>query len=157
KSEFAAEYFTGTATRIEGVGLAEIAEETVRRHRDAFGDAPIYREALDVGGEYQFRVRGEDHVWTASTVSALQHAVRGNLPDQYRASRKASNEQPDRPLTIRGLFELKPAEEDGRKPIPLEEVEPAKAIVRRFSTGAMSFGSISREAHTTLAIAMNRI
>jgi glutamate synthase (NADPH/NADH) large chain len=157
KSEFVAEYFTGTATRIEGVGLAEIAEETVRRHRDAFGDAPIYREALDVGGEYQFRVRGEDHVWTGATVSALQHAVRGNLPEQYRDYAQVSNEQSERLLTIRGLFRLKSAEEDGRKPVPIEQVEPAKNIVRRFSTGAMSFGSISREAHTTLAIAMNRI
>src|SRR6266478_2652971 len=157
KSDFVAEYFTGTATRIEGVALAEIAEETVRRHRDAFGDAPIYRTALDVGGEYQFRVRGEDHVWTATTVSALQHAVRGNLPDEYRAYAKVSNEQSERLLTIRGLFQLKSAQEDGRKPVPIEEVEPAERIVRRFSTGAMSFGSISREAHTTLAIAMNRI
>src|SRR6476659_1617981 len=157
KSDFVAEYFTGTATRIEGVALTEIAEETVRRHRDAFSDAPIYRDALDVGGEYQCRVRGEDHVWTAATVSALQHAVRGNLPDQYRAYAKVSNEQSEQLLTIRGLFRLKTADEDGRKPIPIEEVEPAKDIVRRFATGAMSFGSISREAHTTLAIAMNRI
>ncbi len=157
KSDFVAEYFTGTATRIEGVALAEIAEETVRRHRDAFGDAPIYRAALDVGGEYQYRVRGEDHVWTAATVAALQHAVRGNIPDQYRTYAKVSNEQSERLLTIRGLFRLKPAEEDARAPVPIEEVEPASKIVRRFSTGAMSFGSISREAHTTLAIAMNRI
>jgi glutamate synthase (NADPH/NADH) large chain len=157
KSDFVAQYFTGTATRIEGVGLAQIAEETVRRHRDAFGDAPIYRNALDVGGEYQFRVRGEDHAWNAATVAALQHAVRGNLPDRYEDYAKVSNEQAERLLTIRGLFRLKSAEEDGRKPVPIEEVEPAKAIVRRFSTGAMSFGSISREAHTTLAIAMNRI
>jgi glutamate synthase (NADPH/NADH) large chain len=157
KSDFVAEYFTGTATRIEGVGLAQIAEECVRRHRDAFSDAPIYRNALDVGGEYQYRVRGEDHVWTSGTVSALQHAVRGNLPDQYRAYARVSNEQTERLLTIRGLFRIKTAEEDGRKPIPIEEVEPAKEIVKRFSTGAMSFGSISREAHTTLAIAMNRI
>src|SRR3954468_663658 len=157
KSDFVAEYFTGTATRIEGVSLNEIAEETVRRHRDAFSDSPIYRDALDVGGEYQFRVRGEDHVWTAATVSALQHAVRGNLPDQYRAYAKVSNEQSERLLTIRGLFRQKPGDGDGRKPIPIEEVEPAKDIVRRFATGAMSFGSISREAHTTLAIAMNRI
>ena len=157
KSDFVAEFFAGTATRIEGVGLAQIAEETVRRHRDAFGDAPIYRNALDVGGEYQFRVRGEDHVWTSGTVSALQHAVRANLPDQYRAYAKVSNEQTERLLTIRGLFRLKSAEDDGRKPVPIEEVEPAKEIVKRFATGAMSFGSISREAHTTLAIAMNRI
>jgi len=157
KSDFVAEYFTGTATRIEGVALAEIAEETVRRHCDAFSDAPIYRHALDVGGEYQFRVRGEDHAWNAATVSALQHAVRGNLPDEYRAYAKVSNEQSERLLTIRGLFRLKSASEDGRQPIRIDEVEPAKNIVRRFSTGAMSFGSISREAHTTLAIAMNRI
>ena len=101
-------------------------------------------------------MRGEDHVWTATTVSALQHAVRGNLPDQYRAFAKILNEQSERLLTIRGLFRLKSAGEDGRKPMLLEEVEPAKEIVRA-STGAMSFGSISREAHTTLAIAMNRI
>src|SRR6266481_4705435 len=157
KSDFVAEYFTGTATRIEGVALAEIAEETIRRHRDAFGDAPIYRDALDVGGEYQFRLRGEDHAWTAATVSALQHAVRGNLPDQYRAYAKVSNEQSEQLLTIRGLFRIKSAEEDSRKPVPLDEVEPAVNIVKRFATGAMSFGSISREAHTTLAIAMNRI
>jgi glutamate synthase (NADPH/NADH) large chain len=157
KSDFVAEYFTGTATRIEGVGLQQIAEECVRRHRDAFGDAPIYKTALDVGGEYQFRVRGEDHVWSAQTVSALQHAVRGNVPEQYKVYAKVSNEQTERLLTIRGLFRIKSAEEDGRKPVPIEEVEPAETIVRRFSTGAMSFGSISREAHTTLAIAMNRI
>ena len=129
----------------------------MRRHRDAFGDSPIYRNALDVGGEYQFRVRGEDHVWTAQTVQTLQHAVRANLPDQYRTYAKVSNEQTERLLTIRGLFRIKSAEEDDRKPIPVEEVEQAKNIVRRFATGAMSFGSISREAHTTLAIAMNRI
>jgi glutamate synthase (NADPH/NADH) large chain len=157
KSDFVAEYFTGTATRIEGVGLQQIAEETVRRHRDAFGDSPVYRNALDVGGEYQFRVRGEDHVWTAQTVAALQHAVRGNSLEQFKAYAKVSNEQSERLLTIRGLFRLKTAEEDGRTPVPLDEVEPAQSIVRRFATGAMSFGSISREAHTTLAIAMNRI
>ncbi|HME29645.1 MAG TPA: glutamate synthase large subunit, partial [Pseudolabrys sp.] len=157
KSDFVAEYFTGTATRIEGVGLEQISEEAVRRHRDAFGDAPIYRSALDVGGEYQFRVRGEEHAWTAQTVAALQHAVRGNLPDEYKAYARVCNEQSERLLTIRGLFRLKSARDDGRKPVPIEEVEPAKSIVRRFSTGAMSFGSISREAHTTLAIAMNRI
>jgi glutamate synthase (NADPH/NADH) large chain len=157
KSEFVARYFTGTATRIEGVGLAEIAEEAVQRHGDAFGDAPIYRNMLDVGGDYAFRVRGEDHVWTAATVSALQHAVRGNSLEKYRQFAEIINDQTSRLLTIRGLFRIKSAAEDGRKPVPLDEVEPAKDIVKRFSTGAMSFGSISREAHTTLAIAMNRI
>jgi glutamate synthase (NADPH/NADH) large chain len=157
KADFVSTYFTGTATRIEGVGLTEIAEEAVRRHRDAFGDAEIYRAALDVGGEYQFRTRGEDHAWTAQTVSALQHAVRGNSLDKYRAFAKVLNEQSSRLVTIRGLFRIRSAEEDGRSKVPLEEVETAQSIVRRFSTGAMSYGSISREAHTTLAIAMNRI
>ena len=157
KSDFVAKYFTGTATRIEGVGLSEIAEEAVRRHRDAFSDSPIYRSMLDVGGEYAFRVRGEEHVWNAATVSALQHAVRGNSYDRYRQFARQINEQSQHLYTIRGLFRIKSAEEDVRRPIPVEEVEPAKNIVRRFSTGAMSFGSISREAHTTLAIAMNRI
>ena len=157
KSDFVAKYFTGTATRIEGVGLAEIAEEAVRRHRDAFSDAPIYRAMLDVGGEYAFRVRGEEHVWNAATVAALQHAVRGNSYEKYRQYAAIINEQSEHLFTIRGLFRIKSAEEDARQPVPVEEVEPAKNIVRRFSTGAMSFGSISREAHTTLAIAMNRI
>ncbi|HZT26933.1 MAG TPA: glutamate synthase large subunit [Pseudolabrys sp.] len=157
REDFVDRYFTGTHTRIEGVGLAEIAEETVRRHRDAFSDAPIYKAMLDVGGDYAVRVRGEDHVWTAETVRSLQHAVRGNSQDHYRAFAKIVNEQNERLLTIRGLFRLKSAEQDGRKPVALDDVEPAKNIVRRFSTGAMSFGSISREAHTTLAIAMNRI
>jgi glutamate synthase (NADPH/NADH) large chain len=150
-------FFTGTATRIEGAGLPEIAAETARRHRDAFGDSPVLRGALDVGGEYAFRLRGEAHCWTPETVSLLQHAVRGAAKDKYDAYAKLLNEQAEHWLTIRGLFRLRAAEEDGRKPVPLDEVEPAGSIVKRFSTGAMSFGSISREAHTTLAIAMNRI
>jgi glutamate synthase (NADPH/NADH) large chain len=157
RQEFVDQYFTGTHTRIEGVGLAEIAEEAARRHRDAFSDAPIYKSMLDVGGDYAVRVRGEDHVWTAETVKQLQHAVRGNSHDHYRVFAKIVNEQNERLTTIRGLFRIGKAEEDGRSPVPLAEVEPAKNIVRRFATGAMSFGSISREAHTTLAIAMNRI
>jgi glutamate synthase (NADPH/NADH) large chain len=154
---FVDQYFTGTTTRIEGVGLDEIAKETVRRHQLAFSDAPVYRDALDVGGDYAFRIRGEAHSWTPHSVSLLQHAVRANARDKYRAFAKFLNEQDENLLNLRGLFRLKSAEEDGRKPIPLEEVESAKDIVKRFSTGAMSFGSISREAHTTLAIAMNRI
>jgi glutamate synthase (NADPH/NADH) large chain len=162
KQSFVDKYFTGTHTRIEGVDLPQVAEETVRRHRAAFSDAPIYRTMLDVGGDYTVRVRGEDHVWTAQTVSRLQHAVRGDLKDKnsqehYRAYAELVNEQNERLLTIRGMFRIKGAEEDGRKAIPLDQVESAASIVRRFSTGAMSYGSISREAHTTLAIAMNRI
>lgn len=157
KAEFIAKYFAGTHSRIEGVGLSEIAEETVRRHADAFGDVQIYKTALDVGGEYAYRTRGEDHAWTAESVSNLQHAVRGNSQERYRAFAKTLNEQSERLLTLRGLFRFKTAEDDQRKPVALDEVEPAKEIVKRFATGAMSFGSISREAHTTLAIAMNRI
>ncbi len=154
---FVNEFFYGTATTIEGARLEEIAEETVRRHRDAFGDSPVLRTSLEVGGEYAYRMRGEAHNWTPETVSLLQHAVRGNARDRYDAFAKALNEQSAQLLTIRGLFRIKPAEEDGRRPVPLDEVEPAAEIVKRFATGAMSFGSISREAHTTLAIAMNRI
>src|SRR5499433_2152475 len=157
KADFVAKYFAGTHTRIEGVGLNEIAEETTRRHADAFGDALVYKSALDVGGEYAYRTRGEDHAWTAESVSNLQHAVRGNSIERYRAFAKILNEQSERLLTLRGLFRIKSAEDEKRKPVPLDQVEPAKEIVKRFATGAMSFGSISREAHENLAIAMNRI
>jgi len=153
KTEFVERYFTGTASMVEGVGLTEIAEETVRWHRDAYGDAPIYKNALDVGGDYAFRIRGEDHAWTPDSIAKLQHAARANDWQTYKEYARYVNEQNERLLTLRGLFELRISD----KPIPLEEVEPAKEIVRRFATGAMSFGSISWEAHTTLAIAMNRI
>jgi len=157
KADFVSKYFAGTHTRIEGVGLAEIAEETVRRHNDAFGESLLYKTTLDVGGEYAYRTRGEDHAWTAESVSTLQHAVRGNSLERYKAFAKILNEQSERLLTLRGLFKIKTAEDEKRRPVPLDQVEPAKDIVKRFATGAMSFGSISREAHTTLAIAMNRI
>ncbi|MGD0532519.1 MAG: glutamate synthase large subunit, partial [Methyloceanibacter sp.] len=157
RSGFVAKYFTGTNSQVEGVGLEEIARETVERHRLAFSDAPVMRDMLEVGGEYAFRIRGEAHMWRPSVVADLQHAVRGELPEKYRSYAKQINEQTEQLLTLRGMFRIKTAEEMGRKPVPLEEVEPAKEIVKRFSTGAMSFGSISREAHTTLAIAMNRI
>jgi glutamate synthase (NADPH/NADH) large chain len=152
-TEFVERYFTGTATTIEGSGLTEVAAETVRRHRDAYGDSPIYRTMLDVGGGYAYRIRGEDHAWNPTSVANLQHAVRGNLPDAYATFADSINEQSERLLTIRGLMRLQYAD----TPVPLDQVEPASEIVKRFSTGAMSFGSISREAHTTLAIAMNRI
>ncbi|MBK6706905.1 MAG: glutamate synthase large subunit [Sphingomonadales bacterium] len=152
-SEFIGKYFTGTATTIEGVGLAQVAEETVRRHATAYGDNPIYRHMLDVGGIYGYRIRGEEHAWTPNSVSKLQHAVRGNNPKEYEEFARSINEQSERLLTIRGLMELKPAD----KPLDISEVEPASEIVKRFATGAMSYGSISWEAHTTLALAMNRI
>ena len=151
--DFVEQCFTGTASTIGGIGLAEVARETVERHKLAYGDAPVYRNALDVGGEYAYRLRGEEHYWTPETVMNLQHAVRGEVPEKYRAFAKQVNDQDHRMMTVRGLFELIPAE----TPVPLDEVEPASEIVKRFSTGAMSFGSISREAHSTLAIAMNRI
>ncbi|MDT9013721.1 glutamate synthase large subunit [Novosphingobium sp. APW14] len=152
-SAFINQYFTGTATTIEGIGLAEVAEETVRRHATAYGDNPIYKNMLDVGGMYGLRLRGEEHAWTAQNIAALQHAVRGNVSEKYREFAQTINDQSTRMLTIRGLMEFKKAD----KPIDISEVEPASEIVKRFATGAMSFGSISREAHTTLAIAMNRI
>jgi glutamate synthase (NADPH/NADH) large chain len=157
RTDFLAKYFTGTHTQVEGVGLEEVARETVERHGLAFGQAPVLRNALEVGGEYAFRVRGETHAWRPQVVADLQHAVRGQLPEKYRAFAQAINEQSEALLTLRGMFRIRGAEEMGRAPVPLEEVEPAEEIVKRFATGAMSFGSISREAHTTLAIAMNRI
>ncbi|MGN6357748.1 MAG: glutamate synthase large subunit, partial [Novosphingobium sp.] len=152
-TEFVEAYFTGTATTIEGVGLVEVAEESVRRHAAAYGDNPIYAKMLDVGGIYGLRLRGEEHAWTAGNIASLQHAVRGNIPEKYREFAQSINDQSERMLTIRGLMELKPADQ----PISIDEVEPASEIVKRFATGAMSYGSISWEAHTTLAVAMNRI
>jgi len=152
-SDFVEKYFTGTATTIEGVGLREIAQEAVERHKNAYGDNPLYQDMLDAGGDYAFRLRGEDHAWTPQSVAKLQHAVRGNSQTEYRAFAATINDQSERRLTIRGLMSFKFADEA----VPLDEVEPAAEIVKRFATGAMSFGSISREAHTTLAIAMNRI
>ncbi len=157
KTEFVSRDFFGTATTIEGIGMDEVAEENVRRHRDAFGDAPIYRNALDVGGEYAYRQRGEVHAWNPDTVATLQHAVRLNAQERYREFARLVNEQDNELKTIRGLFRIRNAEEAGRAPVDVSEVESAQEIVKRFSTGAMSFGSISKEAHETLALAMNSI
>src|SRR5712691_8891536 len=152
-SEFVEQYFTGTATTIEGADLRAIAQEALVRHARAYGDDPLYQEMLDLGGDYAFRLRGEAHAWTPHTVAKLQHAVRGNSLADYQAFATSINDQSERLLTIRGLMRFKLADQK----LPLDEVEPAAEIVKRFATGAMSFGSISREAHTTLAIAMNRI
>ena len=151
------EYFTGTHSQIGGVTIDDIAKETIARHQSAYDSPDILKITLDVGGEYAQRNRGEDHAWNYNTISSLQHAVRGNAQDEYNKYAAEINEQDRRLLTIRGLMKIKEAKEDSRKSIKIEEVEPAKEIVKRFSTGAMSFGSISREAHTNLAIAMNRI
>ncbi|HTV90851.1 MAG TPA: glutamate synthase large subunit [Stellaceae bacterium] len=154
ESDFVEKYFTGTATTIEGADLTAIAQEALARHARAWSDDPLYQEMLDLGGDYGFRLRGEAHAWTPQTIARLQHAVRGNSLADYDAFAAEINDQSERLLTIRGLMRLRPAEGG---PVPLDDVEPAAEIVKRFSTGAMSFGSISREAHTTLAIAMNRI
>ncbi len=156
-TEFVGKYFTGTATTIEGVGLAQIAQETFDRHAQAFGKVQVLAEALEVGGEYALRTRGEDHVWTSSVVTSLQHAVRGNSEEKYREFARLVNEQNEANLNIRGMFRLKDAAEFGRKPVSIDDVEPVVDIVKRFATGAMSYGSISREAHSNLAIAMNRM
>ena len=152
-AEFVAECFSGTATQIEGIGLREIAEEAVRTHRNAFSADPVLANALEAGGEYAWRVRGEEHMWTPESIAKLQHATRTNNAATYKEYAKLINEQGTKLKTLRGLFEIKPV----GKPVPLAEVEPAKEIVKRFATGAMSLGSISTEAHTTLALAMNRI
>ncbi|MDF2372850.1 MAG: glutamate synthase large subunit [Rhizobiaceae bacterium] len=156
-SAFVDKYFAGTTTLIEGVGIDEIAIESHRRHALAFGHDPVLATSLDVGGEYLYRMRGENHVWSPDSVALLQHAVRGNQPEKYREFAHMVNAHTEGMNTIRGLFQISDAQSAGRPAVALDEVEPAVDIVRRFSTGAMSFGSISREAHTTLAIAMNRI
>lgn len=150
-------YFTGTATTIEGIDIDTIADETLTRHAAAFGHLAVLEDALDVGGEYAVRVRGEDHVWNAQTIGTLQHAVRGDNREQYREYARLINEQDEHLLTLRGLFNIKTAADVKQNAIPIDEVEPVESIVKRFATGAMSFGSISPEAHTTLALAMNRI
>ncbi|VFM95899.1 MAG: glutamate synthase (NADH) large subunit [Candidatus Kentron sp. G] len=160
-SAFVARYFTGTHTTIEGVGIQEIAAETTRRHRMAFRGAHHHNGpdtapdigALDIGGELAYRATGERHMWTPETISLAQRAVRAGDPDTYQKYQAAMNAQGEDAKNLRGLFTFKFAD----KPIPLDEVEPASEIIKRFSTGAMSFGSISWEAHTTIAIAMNRL
>ncbi len=151
--DFLDRYFTGTTSPVEGVGLEEIAAETIQRHKRAFGDPLEWRESLDVGGEFAYRLRGEAHAWTPDTIAKLQHATRSNNWQTYEEYTRLINEQNEHLLTLRGLMRFK----FDRKPVPLDAVEPASEIVKRFATGAMSFGSISWEAHTTLAIAMNRI
>ena len=146
-------YFTGTASNIEGIDVFDAAEEAIRVHRAAFGQRdPVLAAMLDAGGEYAWRVRGEDHTWSPDAIAKLQHASRANSYATYKEYAALINDQSRRHMTFRGLFEFRFG-----TPVPLDEVEPAKEIVKRFSTGAMSLGSISTEAHTTLAIAMNRI
>ncbi len=152
-------YFTGTVSRIGGIGLDEIAAEVVARHERAFPSRPseLAHRELEGGGEYQWRREGEFHLFNPTTVHKLQHATRTGRYDVFKQYTAAVDNQSARLGTLRGLFRVRTAGEIGRQPVPLDEVEPVSAIVKRFSTGAMSYGSISAEAHETLAIAMNRI
>ena len=150
--DFINQYFKGTSTNIEGIGTKEIAEEMSRIHQKAFGDDPVLINALDAGGEYAFRIRGEEHMWNPDSIAKLQHATRTNQYETYKEYAQLINDQTKKHKTLRGLFSFKK-----KTAINLAEVESAKNIVKRFATGAMSLGSISTEAHSTLAIAMNRI
>ena len=146
-------YFPGTASRIEGVGLDVLAREAQMKHAFAFQPLTDSETELVVGGQYQYREGGEYHLLNPPTISKLQHAVRQNNSDDVPGIHRPDRRAEPHLCTLRGLLKLKYAD----KPIPIEEVEPAKEIVKRFTTGAMSFGSISKEAHETLAIAMNRL
>ena len=153
-TETVKKYFTGTPSRVEGIGIFEMAEEAIRMHKAAFGEDPVLANRLDAGGEYAWRVRGEEHMWTPDAIAKLQHSTRANNFSTYKEYAQIINDQSKRHLTLRGLFEFKI---DPSKAISVDEVEPAAEIVKRFATGAMSLGSISTEAHATLAVAMNRI
>ena len=158
-TEVVDKYFTGTTSKLGGVGIDVIAEEVALRHRTAYpvgGIAPAHRE-LETGGEYQWRREGELHLFDPETVFRLQHATRAGKYDVFKQYTSRVNTQSERLMTLRGLFRFKASDATGREPIDIDEVEPVSAITKRFSTGAMSYGSISEEAHTTLAIAMNRL
>jgi glutamate synthase (NADPH) large chain len=153
-SEVVNKYFSGTASRVGGIGVFEIAEEAIRMHKAAFGDDPVLASMLDAGGEYAWRARGEEHMWTPDAIAKLQHSTRANNWNTYKEYAQLINDQSRRHMTLRGLFEFKI---DPATAISIDEVEPASEIVKRFASGAMSLGSISTEAHATLAVAMNRI
>jgi len=152
-------YFTGTVSKLGGIELDTIAEEVARRHAQAYpaDGLPEARRRLDTGGEYQWRRDGEPHLFDPETVFRLQHSTRSGRYDVFKQYTSRVDEQSERLMTLRGLFRLKDAAALGRTPVPIEEVEPVSSIVTRFQTGAMSYGSISKEAHETLAIAMNRL
>jgi len=152
-------YFTGTVSRIGGIGLDEIAAEVLARHERAYPTRPseLAHRDLEAGGEYQWRREGEFHLFNPTTVHKLQHSTRTRRYDIFKEYTQAVDDQSARLGTLRGLFRVRSAAEIGRSPIPIDEVESVASIVKRFSTGGMSYGSISAEAHETLAIAMNRI
>jgi glutamate synthase (NADPH) large chain len=153
-SETVEKYFTGTPSRVEGIGIFEVAEEAIRMHKAAFSNDPVLASMLETGGEYAWRTRGEEHMWTPDAIAKLQHSTRSNNWNTYKEYAQIINDQSKRHMTLRGLFEFKL---DPAKAIAVDAVEPASEIVKRFATGAMSLGSISTEAHATLAVAMNRI
>src|SRR5690606_4063750 len=146
--------FTGTTSRLGGIGFAEIAEEVARLHGRAYPRGENPHRRLEVGGEYQWRREGEPHQFNPETALKLQHATRARRYEIFKEYTTLVDSQAERLMTLRGLFKLR---EGVRPPVPIEEVEPVESIVKRFSTGAMSYGSISAEAHETLAIAMNRL
>ncbi len=152
-------YFTGTVTQVEGIGLEEIAQEALARHRSAWPERAtlLAHRDLEPGGDWQWRREGEYHLFNPEVVYKLQHATRSRRFDIFKQYTQAVDDQSRHLATLRGLLRLRPASETGRAPVPLEEVEPVSQIVKRFSTGAMSYGAISKEAHETLAIAMNRL
>jgi glutamate synthase (NADPH/NADH) large chain len=155
-AEVVDEYFVGATSRLGGAGIEIIAQETIKRHHIAYppgGEIPGAKK-LQIGGEYQWRREGEPHLFDPETVFTLQHATRSKRFDVFKRYTNRVDDQSRRLMTLRGLFNFK---SDIRKPIPIDEVEPASEIIKRFATGAMSYGSISQEAHETLAIAMNRI
>ena len=153
-SDASAKYFTGTASRVQGISVFEMAEEALRMHKAAFSADPVLAQQLDAGGEYAWRTRGEAHMWTPDAIAKLQHSTRANNFHTYKEYAQIINDQSTRLMTLRGLFEFKV---DPAKAIAPDAVEPASEIVKRFATGAMSLGSISSEAHSTLALAMNRL
>ena len=152
--EFVDRYFPGTSCKVGGLGIFDVMREAIEQHKEAFADKNHRHKLLPTLGEYQWRARGEEHMWTPEAIAKLQHATRGNSYQTYKEYAEIINDQSQRQMTLRGLMEF---DVDPSKAIPLEEVEPAKEIVKRFATGAMSLGSISAEAHAVLAVAMNRI
>ncbi|HET9059979.1 MAG TPA: glutamate synthase large subunit, partial [Acidimicrobiales bacterium] len=158
-SEVVDRYFRGTATQVEGIGLEMIADEALARHRAGWPDRPsqLAHRDLEPGGEWQWRREGEYHLFNPDTVFKLQHATRSKSFKIFKEYTSAVDDQARNVATLRGMLRLKGATETGRRPVPLDEVEPVSSIVKRFATGAMSYGAISKEAHETLAIAMNRL
>ena len=154
QSAFVERYFTGTPSQIDGIGLFEVMQEAINLHKAAYGIGAAPGRDLPTGGEYAWRADGEEHMWTPEAIVKLQKASREKNWNSYREYADIINDQSRRQMTLRGLLRFRT---EGCTPVPLDEVEPAKDIVRRFATGAMSLGSISAEAHATLAVAMNRI